>query len=187
LGWPESRIRVIDDDLGASGARPGRRKGFGEMLELMRSDEVAIVFVTEISRLSRNPLDAEEFLWVAISRGVLIAVDGTLYAPEDERLQELFNLRFQNLFAWWDHANLRQRFDKGKRVKSSLGHAVHHPPAGFIMPEKGKWIPDPDPRVGEAIARVFSLYLALGSANKAGQYLRAHGLLLPRRTYRGQA
>jgi len=69
LGWPESLITVIAQDLGLS----GRRRllgGLSELLEMMKREEVGIVLVRDIARLSRDPLDAERFLVAAISAGV---------------------------------------------------------------------------------------------------------------------
>src|SRR5262245_46985099 len=67
-GWPDSRITVIDDDLGVSGSHPDRRPGFQRLLDLVDHDELGILFVTEASRLSRNPKDTETFLQKAIHR-----------------------------------------------------------------------------------------------------------------------
>lgn len=58
-GWPESRIKVIEDDLGLSGTSSDQRPGFQHLLELMDRGEVGIVLVREMSRLSRDSLDAE--------------------------------------------------------------------------------------------------------------------------------
>ena len=55
-GWPDTRIHVIDGDLGTSGSHPGRRPAFRYMLDQMDRGEVAIVFVNDASRLSRIPL-----------------------------------------------------------------------------------------------------------------------------------
>lgn len=185
-GWPRSRIEIIDDDLGVSGSRPGSRQGFREMLERMRRSEVGIVFVSDASRLSRNPLDAEEFLWVAMRYGVLVDVNGKLFSPGDGDLAELLNLRFQNLFAWFDHATLRRRMDEGKRMKAGLGHAVTPAPIGLVMPVRGKWGPDPNLDIRESIRRVFLLYPVLKSANKVARDLRSRGLTLPRKTRGGE-
>jgi hypothetical protein len=81
----------------------------------MRRGEVGLVAASEASRLSRNPLDAEEFLLMASRRGVLIEVGGKLFSPRDADLADMFNLRAQNLFAWFDIASLRRRLGEGKR------------------------------------------------------------------------
>ena len=94
-GWPEFRIRIIDE-VGVSGST-GLRHEFQHALDLMDRDEVAIVFFNDASRLSRNPLDAQAFLVRAMAHGVLVEISGKLYAPGDADLSELFGLRIQNL------------------------------------------------------------------------------------------
>src|SRR5688572_11398267 len=54
LGWPESLIKVIDQDLGLSGTSATARAGFQELLEMMKRDEVGLVLVRDIARLSRD-------------------------------------------------------------------------------------------------------------------------------------
>src|SRR5262245_7095626 len=54
LGWSESRIRVIDCDLGKSGRESAHRSGFNELLADVALGQVGIVFGYEVSRLARN-------------------------------------------------------------------------------------------------------------------------------------
>ena len=70
LGWPESRIRIIEE-LGVSGSK-GVRHEFQHLLDLMDRDEVGIVLFNDASRLSRRPLEAET-LWRRQSRTTRIA------------------------------------------------------------------------------------------------------------------
>jgi DNA invertase Pin-like site-specific DNA recombinase len=181
-GWAQSRVHIIDGDLGASGSHAGRRKGFRQMLDLMDRGEVAIVFVSDASRLSRNPSDAEDFLRIATYRGVLLEVNGTLFAPGDANLPQLFNLRLQNLLAWWDQANRTRDFKEAKYAKAARGFAITSPPDGFVISVRGSWVQHPDPQVRESIRRPFDLYLNLGSGKKVARYMNQHGFLLPRRT-----
>ena len=55
MGWPETAVRVIDDDLGMSGASSEGRAGFQRLVASIGMGEVGIVLVTEVSRLSRSP------------------------------------------------------------------------------------------------------------------------------------
>jgi DNA invertase Pin-like site-specific DNA recombinase len=54
LGWPRSGVRVIDDDLGASGASTAGRAGFAELAAQVGLGQVGIVLSLECSRLARN-------------------------------------------------------------------------------------------------------------------------------------
>src|SRR6266852_4145773 len=131
-GWPDSRIDIIDDDLGVSGSHAGLRQGFSRMLDLMDRGEVAIVFVNDASRLSRNPSDAEAFLLRATAKEVLLEVNGQLFSPGDANLLELFGLRLQNLLAWWEQANRTRLFRAAKLAKAARGFAVTRPPDGLV-------------------------------------------------------
>ncbi len=96
-GWSEARIVTIEDDSGVIGPRPGHGQEYRRLLELMRRGDVAIVFVPHASHLSRNLLNAEEFLLTAIMRGILLDVGGKLLSPRDVPLRELLNLCFNQL------------------------------------------------------------------------------------------
>ena len=50
MGWPETAVRVIDDDLGLSGASSRQRPGFQRLVAAIGLGEVGIVMVTEVSR-----------------------------------------------------------------------------------------------------------------------------------------
>jgi DNA invertase Pin-like site-specific DNA recombinase len=76
MGWPDANIRVIDDDLGLSGAGSQQRLGFQRLVAAIGLGEVGIVLVTEISRLSRLNSD-----WHRVIE--LCAVFRTLIADED--------------------------------------------------------------------------------------------------------
>jgi DNA invertase Pin-like site-specific DNA recombinase len=81
LGWPDSRIRVIDSDLGLPGASTWRRKGYLELLEQMESDGVGIVLVQDLTRLSRRSTAIASFLELAEEKGVLIYANGAIQDP----------------------------------------------------------------------------------------------------------
>src|SRR2546429_3609086 len=61
-GYPDNKVLLLDHDLGLSGRSAHARSGFKEMLDLIESGQVSTVFVREVARLSREPLDAEIFL-----------------------------------------------------------------------------------------------------------------------------
>jgi DNA invertase Pin-like site-specific DNA recombinase len=57
LGWPRSAVRVIDEDLGISGASTAGRGGFGQLTEQLALGQVGIILALEVSRLARNNAD----------------------------------------------------------------------------------------------------------------------------------
>src|SRR5215207_5778702 len=54
LGWPRSAVRVVDADLGISGASAVGRSGFAELTAQVALGQVGIVLALEVSRLARN-------------------------------------------------------------------------------------------------------------------------------------
>jgi len=57
LGWPRAGVRVIDEDLGVSGASAAGRAGFAELAAQVGLGQVGIVLALEVSRLARNNAD----------------------------------------------------------------------------------------------------------------------------------
>jgi Site-specific recombinases, DNA invertase Pin homologs len=76
MGWPPSQIRVIDEDLGLSGASSRQRTGFQKLVAAIGLGEVGIILVTEVPRLSRCNSD-----WHRVIE--LCGVFRTLIADED--------------------------------------------------------------------------------------------------------
>ena len=54
LGWPRSAVKVIDEDLGVSGASAAGRSGFAELAAQVGLGQIGIVLSLECSRLARN-------------------------------------------------------------------------------------------------------------------------------------
>ncbi|MFI6360874.1 recombinase family protein, partial [Streptomyces sp. NPDC050743] len=57
LGWPASRVVVIDEDLGRSGASAVARSGFQRLVTEIGLDHVGLVLGIEMSRLARSGKD----------------------------------------------------------------------------------------------------------------------------------
>jgi Resolvase, N terminal domain len=65
LGWPASKIEVIDADLGISGRWAERRSGFREVVSRVCLGEVGAIFGLEVARLARNNADFARLLELA--------------------------------------------------------------------------------------------------------------------------
>jgi DNA invertase Pin-like site-specific DNA recombinase len=81
LGWPARAVRVIDDDLGVSGASVSGRTGFAELAAQVGLGEVGIVLALEVSRLARNNSDWYKLLDLAGMTDTLIADADGVYHP----------------------------------------------------------------------------------------------------------
>ena len=57
LGWPASKIEVIDADLGLSGRSAERRTGFREVVSRVCLGEVGAILGLEVARLARSNAD----------------------------------------------------------------------------------------------------------------------------------
>jgi hypothetical protein len=79
LGWPASAITILEDDLGVAGISSNQRPGFQRLLEMMGRDEVGIVLVSDVTRLSRHAADRDLFVEKALRYSVLLGVNGKVY------------------------------------------------------------------------------------------------------------
>jgi len=57
LGWPPSRVHVIDEDQGRSGSTATYRTGFQRLVSEVGLGNVGVVLMLEASRLARNNSD----------------------------------------------------------------------------------------------------------------------------------
>ena len=181
-GWPDSRIQVIDCDLGRSGTSTAGRTGYLRLLTLIDRDEVGIVFVQDLSRLGRDDPAFFFFLEQARDKGVLLYTNGTLHNPASEDLTATLGLKIAGLFGSFDNQVRVLRMKAAKIAKAKRGQAVSPPPIGYIRIPDGNWIKDPDRAVQDAIARVFELYPKLGSLGRVVSYFQQHQLEFPRRS-----
>jgi len=181
-GWPDSRIQVIDCDLGRSGTSTSGRTGYLHLLTLIDRDEVGIVLVQDLSRLGRDDPAFFFFLQQATDKGVLVYTNGTLHNPASEDLTATLGLKIAGLFGSFDNQLRVLRMREAKIAKAKRGQAVSSPPIGYIRVPDGNWIKDPDRAVQDEIARVFELYPKLGSLGRVVSYFRQHQLEFPRRS-----
>ena len=83
LGWSGEAIRILDRDLGQSGAQSHNREDFKTLVTEVSMDRVGAVFALEVSRLARSNLDWHRLLELcALTRTLVIDEDGC-YDPAD--------------------------------------------------------------------------------------------------------
>ena len=87
LGWSRSRVLLIDDDLGRSGATAEGRPGFQRLVAEVGLDHVGIVLGIEISRLARSSRDWYQLLEVCAVFATLIADAADQPADSDAQPQ----------------------------------------------------------------------------------------------------
>ena len=79
LGWPRERVRVIDEDLGRSGASSDARQGFQRLIAEIGLGKAGLVLSLDASRLARNNRDWYQLLELCSLFGVLLADGERLY------------------------------------------------------------------------------------------------------------
>jgi DNA invertase Pin-like site-specific DNA recombinase len=95
-GWRSSQIQIIVEHLGRAGSSAETRPGWERLQELIDTDQVGVVFVTTVSRLSRQVLEIELFRLRAAVHKTLLYTDGRFMDPADERdriLSEFIRMR----------------------------------------------------------------------------------------------
>lgn len=96
LGWPESRVQVIDDDLGKSGTSTAGREGFARLVSEVGLDHVGLILGLEMSRLARSSRDWHQLLEICALFGTLIADLDGVYDPSQYNDRLLLGLNSPN-------------------------------------------------------------------------------------------
>ena len=178
LGWPRAAVRVIDADLGVSGAGLAARAGFTELTEQIALGQVGVVLALEVSRLARSSAEWYRLLDLCGITDTLIADESSVYHPGmfDDRLL----LGLKGTMSEAELQVLRARMLGGLRNKAARGELRIPLPAGLVWGEQpGQILLHPDEAVRGAISAVFERFAASGSARQVWLWLRENGLQLP--------
>ncbi len=81
LGWDRERVRVVDADLGLSGADAAGREGFQQLVAEVALGRAGLVMGLEASRLARSNSDWYQLLDLCGVTGTLIADGDGIYDP----------------------------------------------------------------------------------------------------------
>jgi excisionase family DNA binding protein len=182
LGWDPHQVRVIDADLGRSGADATTRQGFKDLVADVGLGRVGIVFGIEVSRLARNNSDWYRLLDLCAVTDTLIADTDGVYHPAD--FNDRLVLGLKGTMSEAELHLIRSRLTAGLRHKAARGELRQFLPVGFDYDENGAVVITPDEAVVEAIATVFRRFAELGTGRQVLLSLRGDGLLLPRRPTR---
>lgn len=178
MGWPETAVRVIDDDLGLSGASSERRAGFQRLVAAIGMGEVGIVLVTEVSRLSRLNSDWHRVIELCAVFRTLIADEDGVYDSQNPSDRLLLGVK-GTLFAAELHV-LQARMHGALRSKAERGELAVALPVGYRRRSDGAVVQDPDDAVRLAIGTVFERFAALGNARAVLRHFVGNSLLMPR-------
>jgi DNA invertase Pin-like site-specific DNA recombinase len=179
LGWSESRIQIIDEDLGKTAVTSHARTGFQRLFTDIGTGKVGILLVTDVSRLARNCADWYQLLDLTVINDVLVCDSGGVYNARayDDRM--LLGIKGAFSEAQW-HI-MRQQMQAARLNKAKRGELALRLPVGYDRLPNGEVIMVPDQQVQTAIRRIFHLFTQHGSCRAVLRQLRRDGLRLPRR------
>jgi DNA invertase Pin-like site-specific DNA recombinase len=182
LGWDAHQVRVIDADLGRSGAEATAREGFKDLVADVGLGRVGIIFGIEVSRLARNNADWYQLLDLCALTDTLIADADGVYHPAD--FNDRLVLGLKGTMSEAELHLIRSRLTAGLRHKAERGELRQGLPVGFDYDHDDRVVLSADEAVVEAIATVFRRFAELGTGRQVLLSLRGDGLLLPRRPTR---
>lgn len=179
LGWPSSRVEVIDEDQGRSGSTAAHRTGFQRLAAEVVLGKVGIVLMLEASRLARNNSDWYRLIEICGVSGTLIADEGAVYNPREPNDRLLLGVK--GTLSEAELFTLRTRLYEGRWNKARKG-LLHFPlPVGYVQTATNNWTLDPDTQVRERLDYVFDSFRRHGVVRAVVRDLKEQGLELPTR------
>ena len=183
LGWSDPAIRILDRDLGMSGAQMKGREDFKTLVADVSMGQVGAVFALEVSRLARSNLDWHRLLELCALTETLVIDEDGCYNPADFNDGLLLGLK--GTMAQAELHFLRVRLLGGKLNKARKGELRFPLPVGFCYDEESRIILDPDEEVRSAVSLVFRLFRETGTAFAVMQRFAESQLRFPKRSYGG--
>ena len=181
VGSPE-QIRILDRDLGQSGAATTNREDFKSLVSDVAMGQIGAIFSLEASRLARSNQDWHRLLELCAITSTLVIDEDGCYNPAE--FNDGLVLGMKGTFAQAELHIIRARLHGGKLNKASKGELRFPLPVGFVF-EGDKIVFDPDQEVQGAVRTVFDLFARESTAFGAVQRFNELGLRFPRRAYGG--
>jgi DNA invertase Pin-like site-specific DNA recombinase len=184
-GWPESRVLVIDDDLGRSGTSAEGRHGFQRLVAEVGLDHVGLILGVEMSRLARSSKDWHQLLEICALFGTLIADLDGIYDPSQYNDRLLLGLK--GTMSEAELHLLKQRLYQGTLQKARRGALRFALPLGYVHNPAGEVGYDPDAQVQHVVRLIFRKFDELGTLHALLRYLRQHNITVGVRLREGPA
>jgi DNA invertase Pin-like site-specific DNA recombinase len=183
MGWDLPKIKVLDGDLGMSGAQAYNREDFNTLVTDVSLGKVGAIFVLEASRLSRSCSDWHKLLEVCAFNATLIIDEDGCYNPLDFNDQLLLGLK--GTMSQAELHFIRARLLGGKLNKAKKGDLRFPLPVGFCHDDQGAIKFDDDQQVLSLIQLIFKIFKEKGSAYGVVQYFCQQKIQFPKRAYGG--
>ena len=185
LGWPQERIKIIDEDLAHSGSGLVLRQGFTYLTSEVALDHAGLILSIEVSRVARNNADWYRLLDLCGVTDTLIGDEDGLYHPD--LVNDRLLLGLKGTMAEAELHVLRARLDSGIRNKAARGELRRGLPVGLAWGESdGEVLFHPDQAVTGALRSVFDKFGELSSARRVWLWFRTERLLFPHQCTNGQ-
>jgi DNA invertase Pin-like site-specific DNA recombinase len=182
-GWTTDRVRVLDGDLGISGAYMVNRPDFKTLVADVSLNKVGAIFALEASRLSRSSGDWNRLFDLCSLTDTLIIDEDGIYNPTDFNDQLLLGLK--GMMSQAELHFIRARLLGGKLNKAKKGTLRSPLPVGYCYDEEGRIVFDSDQEVSSVVKLVFDAFQQTGSAYAVVQKFGHLNLKFPKRAYGG--
>jgi len=183
LGWAESMIRVLDADLGVSGAQMMGREDFKILVADVSMGKVGAVLALEASRLARSCTDWHRLLELCSLTNTLIIDEDGCYDPADFNDQLLLGLK--GTMSQAELHFIRARLQGGKLNKAKKGLLKSPLPVGLCYDDQDNIVLDPDEEIRGTVKLVFDAFRETGSAYGVIHRFTEQGMQFPKRAYGG--
>ncbi len=184
LGWSQDRIIVVDEDLGKSASRTGKRSGFEQMVAKAALGDIGIILAIEVSRLARANRDWYHLLDICAITETLIGDEDGLYNPKEYNDRLILGLK--GTMSEAELHIMKQRLVEAMRQKAKRGELRRRLPAGYFWDEAGRIQKDPDEQVCAAIDLVFNRFAVLETMHQTHLSLAEDDVLIPVRVAHGK-
>jgi DNA invertase Pin-like site-specific DNA recombinase len=182
LGWSPEKIRILDRDLGQTGAHTAKREDFKTLVSDVAMGQVGAIFSLEASRLARSNKDWHRLLELCSITSTLVIDEDGCYDPSE--FNDSLVLGMKGTFAQAELHIIRARLHGGKLNKARKGELKFSLPVGYVF-EGDEIALDPDREVQGAVRTVFELFEREGTAYAVVRRFDELGLRFPRRAYGG--
>ena len=183
LGWPTSRVLVIDEDLGKSGSSTAGRVGFQRLVTEITMGHVGLVLGIEMSRLARSGADWYQLLELCALAGALLADADGIYDPVEFNDRLLLGLK--GTMSEAELHLLKQRMLAGKQAKAGRGELAIPLPTGYVRRASGEAVLDPDEQAQTVVRLIFSKFAELGTLHAVLRWLVDHDVRVGMRLHAG--
>jgi DNA invertase Pin-like site-specific DNA recombinase len=181
LGWPESLVKVIDQDQGRSGASHSARDGFEYLMAEVGLGRAGAVLCLEASRLARSSSDWYRLIEICALSDTLVIDEDGVYDPGqyNDRLLLGFRGTMSEAELHWLHC----RLVGGKLEKAQQGTLRFRLPVGLVYDAAGRIELDPDEEIQHAVRQVFEVFETSKSALAVVKHFGDYGLQIPDRLW----